>query len=117
VRVNPDTIFGKIVAGEVPADKVYETETVLAFRDLSPQAPVHVLVIPKTPYQNAAELATAEPALLGELIAAAHEVATKTGVAESGYRLVVNTGKDANQTVDHLHVHVLGGRAMSWPPG
>jgi len=115
--VNPDTIFGKIVAGEVPADKVYETDNVLAFRDLQPQAPVHVLVIPKKPYQTAAELAAAEPALIGELIAAAHEVATAAGIAETGYRLVVNTGKDANQTVDHLHVHVIGGRAMSWPPG
>lgn len=115
--MNPDTIFGKIVAGEVPADKVYETDTVLAFRDLSPQAPVHVLVIPKKPYQTAAELAAAEPVLAGELIAAAHEVAVQAGIAESGYRLVVNTGSDANQTVDHVHVHVIGGRAMSWPPG
>lgn len=112
-----DTIFGKIVRREVPADIVYEDDAVLAFRDLNPQAPVHVLFIPKRPI---ATLDAAEPndaALLGQLLLAAATYARQQGFAEQGYRCVVNTNRDGGQTVYHLHVHLLAGRAMHWPPG
>lgn len=113
----PDCLFCKIVAGEIPTDIVHETGSTLAFRDLQPQAPVHVLVIPKRHQPNAAALVQADPTVLAEVIAAAGEVAVVEGIAESGYRLVVNTGAEAHQTVFHVHVHVLGGRKMGWPPG
>ncbi|HEX7113179.1 MAG TPA: histidine triad nucleotide-binding protein [Mizugakiibacter sp.] len=112
-----DTIFGKIVRREIPADIVYEDDAVLAFRDLNPQAPVHVLFIPKRPI---ATLDAAEPndaALLGQLLLAAAAYAREQGFAEQGYRCVVNTNRDGGQTVYHLHVHLLAGRAMHWPPG
>lgn len=112
-----DTIFGKIVRREIPADIVYEDDAVLAFRDLNPQAPVHVLFIPKRPI---ATLDAAEPndaALLGQLLLAAAAYARQQGFAEQGYRCVVNTNRDGGQTVYHLHVHLLAGRAMHWPPG
>jgi histidine triad (HIT) family protein len=109
-------VFCGIVAGEIPATVVYETDRTLAFRDLNPGAPTHVLVIPRDHYANAADLAEADPAYAGEVLAAAAAVARQEGLT-GGYRLVANTGGDAGQTVDHLHVHVLGGRALSWPPG
>ena len=109
-------LFCKIVAGEIPADVVHETERVFAFRDLNPQAPTHVLVIPRAHFSNAAALAAADPTYAGEVLAAAADVAAAEGLS-SGYRLVTNTGADAGQTVDHLHWHVLGGRSLSWPPG
>ncbi len=112
-----DCLFCKIVAGDIPADVVHETDTTVAFRDLDPQAPVHVLVIPKQHQPTAAELVDADPAVLPQIIAAARDVAVAEGIAESGYRLVVNTGPDAHQGVFHLHLHVLGGRSMGWPPG
>ena len=111
-----DCLFCRIVAGEIPATVVHEGPRTLAFRDLNPQAPTHVLVIPKTHYANAAELADADPTYAGEVLAAAAEVARSEGLG-SGYRLVANTGDDAGQTVHHLHVHVLGGRVLAWPPG
>lgn len=115
-----DCLFCRMVAGEVPADVVHETDRVLAFRDINPQAPTHVLVIPKEHYANVAALAAADAALLGEVVTAAHAVAGTEGLAadtdEPGYRLVTNTGPDAGQTVHHLHVHLLGGRGMGWPP-
>lgn len=114
---DPDCLFCKIVAGEIPADVVHETEATLAFRDLQPQAPTHVLVIPKEHHPDAGALADADPATMGAVIAAAREVAASAGISDNGYRLVMNTGADANQTVFHLHVHVLGGRKMGWPPG
>jgi len=113
----PDCLFCKIVAGDIPADLVHETATTLAFRDLQPQAPVHVLVIPKQHHPTAAALVDNDPSVLAEVIAAAGDVAVSQGVSESGYRLVVNTGPEAHQTVFHVHVHVLGGRSMGWPPG
>jgi histidine triad (HIT) family protein len=113
---DPDCLFCKIVSGEIPATVVHETETTLAFRDLEPQAPTHVLVVPRSHYSNAAALAAGEPGTAADLFDAAREVAEKEGL-DNGYRLVVNTGPDAQQTVFHLHVHLLGGRAMSWPPG
>ena len=110
-----DTIFAKIVRGEIPATFVAESPNALAFRDVAPQAPVHVLVIPK---QSVATLDdVADAALLGELLALARDVARQEGIAESGYRVVINTRDDGGQTVPHLHLHVLGGRAMHWPPG
>lgn len=111
-----DCIFCKIVAGDIPADIVHETDTTLAFRDLEPQGPVHVLVIPKGHHANAAELAANDPAVAADLLKAAGEVAAQDGL-DNGYRLVFNTGPDAHQTVFHVHLHVIGGRKMGWPPG
>ena len=113
---DPDCLFCRIVAGEIPATIVHETETTFAFRDLEPQAPTHVLVVPRSHYPDAAALAAGEPATAADLFDAAREVAEKEGL-DNGYRLVLNTGPDAQQTVFHLHVHVLGGRSMGWPPG
>jgi histidine triad (HIT) family protein len=120
--VSDDCLFCRMVAGEVPADVVHETDRVLAFRDITPQAPTHVLVIPKDHYATAAALAAADVGLLGEVVAAAHAVAIKEGLVsdggtEPGYRLVTNTGPQAGQSVHHVHFHVLGGRRMEWPPG
>ncbi len=117
MRTVTDCLFCKIVAGEIPATVVHDEGRTLAFADLDPQAPTHVLVIPKKHYATAADAAAADPALLGELVTAAQHVAEEAGVAGSGYRLVFNSGRDANQTVPHVHLHVLGGRAMTWPPG
>ena len=113
---DPDCIFCKIVAGEIPADVVHETDRSLAFRDLTPQAPTHVLVIPRSHYPNAAELAAGEPEPAVDLFDAARAVAEREGL-EAGYRMVLNTGAQAHQTVFHAHLHVLGGRPMGWPPG
>lgn len=112
-----DCLFCRIVAGEVPSESVRSTESTYAFRDVTPQAPVHVLLVPRNHYDNAAELANAEPEVMAELMREAGAVATDLGVADSGYRLVFNTGAEANQTVNHAHLHLLGGRPMGWPPG
>ena len=111
------SIFEKIIDREIPADIVYETGRVLAFHDIAPQAPVHVLVIPKQPYARLALVPEEEAELLGELLLAAREVARRTGVDTTGYRTVINNGPDAGEAVPHLHLHVLGGRALGWPPG
>jgi histidine triad (HIT) family protein len=111
-----DCLFCKIVEGDIQADVVHESETTVAFRDLNPQAPTHVLVIPRRHYANAAELAAGEPATAVHLFDAAREIAESEGLGE-GYRLVFNTGAMAHQTVFHAHMHLLGGRAMTWPPG
>lgn len=116
-RVNSDCLFCKIVERSVPATIVHETESVLAFRDINPQAPVHVLVIPKAHHANAAALAAADPGLAGEVLDVAGKMAVADGIADDGYRLVFNTGKNGQQTVFHTHCHVLGGRGMEWPPG
>lgn len=105
-----------IAAGTIPADIVHSDAQVVAFRDLNPQAPVHVLVIPREHHRDAADVAASDPALLGTLLAAATQVAADENL-DAGYRLVVNTGADGGQTVDHVHVHVLGGRHLTWPPG
>ncbi len=114
--MSEDCLFCRIVSGEVPAEIVHESETTLAFRDLNPQAPTHVLVIPRSHYPNAAALAEGEPETAAHLLEAAGEIAAQEGLAE-GYRLVFNTGAQAHQTVFHAHLHVLGGRSMTWPPG
>lgn len=110
-------IFCSIGAGEIPAAVVLDEPGLLAFRDLSPQAPVHVLVIPKEHHRNIGALSAADPALAAALLDAAARVARLENVAEPGFRLVINTGSDGGQTVDHAHVHVLGGRPLQWPPG
>jgi histidine triad (HIT) family protein len=110
-----DTIFARIVRGEIPAQIVAETANALAFRDIAPQAPVHILVIPKLSVATLDDVDDA--ALLGELLALARDVARQEGLVEAGYRVVINTRDDGGQTVPHLHLHVLGGRALTWPPG
>ena len=116
-RVSTDCLFCRIVAGEIPAQVVHETPHALAFRDINPQAPTHVVVVPRAHHADAGALAEADPALAGELLRAARAVAESEGIVESGYRLVFNTGAGAGQTVFHVHCHVLGGRPMTWPPG
>ena len=116
MTADPDCLFCKIVAGDIPAELVHESETVVAFRDLNPQAPTHVLVIPRSHYPNAAALAQGEPASAAHLFDAARAIAESEGLG-NGYRLVLNTGADAHQTVFHVHMHLLGGRPMGWPPG
>ena len=112
-----ECLFCAIVAGEIPATTVLETDRILAFRDINPQAPTHVLVIPKAHYPDVAALAAADAGLLGDVITGAHHVAAAEGVSETGYRVVFNTGAQAGQTVSHVHGHLLGGRSLSWPPG
>ena len=112
-----DTIFGKIIRREIPADIVYEDDEVLAFRDVTPQAPVHVLIVPKRPLKNLMDAVPSDTLLLGQLMQAAVHVARTLGLDESGFRVVVNVGPDAGQSVDHLHLHLLGGRPLAWPPG
>lgn len=111
------TLFEKIAAREIPAEIVYETDDVLAFRDIAPQAPVHILIVPKKPVVRVAEAATDDASLLGSLLLASREVARAAGVLDSGYRLVINNGPDAGEAIPHLHVHLLGGRKLAWPPG
>jgi len=112
-----ECLFCAIAAGEISAPRVVETDRVVAFRDINPQAPTHVLVISKAHYPNVEALAAADSGLLGEVITEAHRVAAAEGVSDSGYRVVFNTGGHAGQTVPHVHAHVLGGRALTWPPG
>ena len=112
-----ETVFGKILSGELPADIVYEDEHCLAFRDIHPQAPVHVLVIPRKPLRNLDDAGDADRDLLGHLLLAAARIARQEGIDADGYRVVTNIGPEGGQTVDHLHLHVLGGRPMGWPPG
>ncbi len=115
--MDPDCVFCRIVAGGIPADKVFEDEAVLAFRDIHPSAPAHVLLIPKAHIASLNELAPQHDALLGRLIRAAKEVAAREGIAGKGYRLVGNCGREAGQEVMHVHFHLLGGRPLGWPPG
>jgi histidine triad (HIT) family protein len=110
-----DTIFGRILRGEIPCDQVYADEQCLAFRDVAPQAPVHVLVIPREHIVNLAEAEASQEQLLGHLLLVAAKVAKQEGL--SGFRTVINSGEEAGQTVFHLHVHLIGGRPLAWPPG
>lgn len=112
----PETIFSKIIRREIPADIVYEDNLALAFRDISPQAPVHILVIPKQPLARLSEAQSQDHAILGHLLLTAKRVAAEAGL-DNGYRIVINDGPDGGQTVNHLHLHILGGRPMHWPPG
>jgi len=110
-----DTIFGRILRGEIPCDQVYADDLCLAFRDVAPQAPVHVLVIPREPIARLDEAGEEHAALLGHLLLVAARVARQEGL--QGFRTVINSGSEAGQTVFHLHVHVIGGRSLAWPPG
>jgi histidine triad (HIT) family protein len=112
-----ETIFGKIAAGEIPADVVYEDDEVVAFRDISPQAPTHVLVIPRKPIPTLNDVQPEDAGLIAQMILIAKKVAEDEGIAKAGYRLVMNCNAAAGQTVFHIHLHVLGGRPMQWPPG
>ena len=112
-----DTLFGKIIRREIPADIVFEDDDMLAFRDVNPQAPVHVLIVPKRVVARLADATRADEALLGKLLLASRTVAEKLDLLTSGYRVVINSGPDAGESVPHLHVHVLGKRALAWPPG
>jgi histidine triad (HIT) family protein len=111
------TLFEKIIAREIPAQIVYEDDQVLAFRDINPQAPTHALIVPKRPIPRVAEAKPEDRELIGYLLLKAAEVAGKLGLDHSGFRLVINNGADGGETVPHLHVHILGGRYMKWPPG
>ena len=112
-----DNIFTKIIAKQIPAKIVYEDDRALAFRDIKPEAPLHVLIVPKREITNMAEAQVEDESLLGHLLTVAAEIARREGVADTGYRLVINNGRDAGQAVAYLHVHLLGGRALGWPPG
>ena len=111
------TLFEKIIARQIPAQIVYEDDLVLAFRDINPQAPTHVLIVPKKPLPRIAEAKAEDQELLGHLLLKAAEVAEKAGLKDGGYRLAINNGKNGGESVPHLHCHILGGRQMTWPPG
>ena len=112
-----DCLFCRIVRREIPSQIVHETENLLAFRDIDPKAPLHVLIIPKRHIASGSDVEPADAQLLGELFVAARAIAQEQGVTEDGYRVVVNTGAGAGQTVFHIHMHLLGGRDLTWPPG
>jgi len=112
-----DCLFCKIVTGTIPADEVHRDDHVVAFRDMNPQAPTHILLVPTTHYANAAEVAADDPHGLAALVVTARSVAEAEGIDRSGYRLIFNTGAGVGQTVFHAHLHLLGGRSMTWPPG
>jgi histidine triad (HIT) family protein len=111
------TIFEKIAAGEIPAQFVHEADDFVAFHDTNAQAPVHVLIVPRRCIPRIAEASADDASLLGRMLIATREIASKLGVLETGYRLVINNGRNAGETVPHLHIHLLAGRAMHWPPG
>jgi histidine triad (HIT) family protein len=112
-----DCLFCKIIKGEIPCNKVYEDENVFAFKDINPQAPVHILIIPKIHIEKVADLDNSNKECVSNLVMIANKLADELGITEAGYRLVVNCNKDAGQDVFHLHVHLLGGRKFNWPPG
>ncbi|MEM1156716.1 MAG: histidine triad nucleotide-binding protein [Verrucomicrobiota bacterium] len=112
-----NSLFEKIISREISADIVWESEDVLVFRDIAPQAPTHLLAIPKRHFERIAEFPDQETELLGKVLIGAKKAAANVGLAQTGYRLVINNGLDAGETVPHLHVHILGGRKMQWPPG
>jgi len=114
---DPTCLFCRIVAGEIPSTKVAEDDTVIAFRDIAPRSPTHVLVVPREHIPSAADLTDHDAPTLGRVFAMAADVARAEGIAEGGYRIVTNVGTWGGQTVDHLHFHLMGGRAFSWPPG
>ena len=115
--VSDGCLFCRIAAGEIPSELVHEDDQVVAFRDINPQAPVHILLIPRRHVASAAELTEDDGSLLGRLFATAATLAGREGVAGSGYRLITNVGRDAGQSVPHLHLHLLAGRSLAWPPG
>jgi len=112
-----DCLFCRIAAGEIPADVVFETPEILAFRDIHPQAPTHILIIPRRHLSSVSDLQASDAELMGTLFLAARKLAENEGILKGGYRMVVNAGPDAGQSVFHVHMHLLGGRGMGWPPG
>jgi len=112
-----DCLFCRMIAGDVPATRVHDDELVLAVRDINPKAPTHILLMPKVHIRSVQDLGAGDARLLSALFAAAADLADREGIATTGYRLVTNVGRDGGQSVDHLHLHLLGGRAFSWPPG
>jgi histidine triad (HIT) family protein len=112
-----DCLFCRIVRGEIPSKKVYEDDTIFAFEDINPQAPTHILIIPKAHHTSLKEVPETQGDLLGHILLTARELAKEAGLDESGFRIVLNTGRDSGQAVFHIHFHLLGGRRMSWPPG
>lgn len=112
-----DCLFCRIVAGEIPADVVHDGERLLAFRDVSPQAPVHLLIVPKEHVTSVADADDRHRDVLGDVLLLARDLALAEGIAEAGFRTVINSGRDGGQTVAHLHLHLLGGRSLGWPPG
>tara|TARA_R110002096_G_scaffold117236_4_gene254165 strand:- start:6533 stop:6889 length:357 start_codon:yes stop_codon:yes gene_type:complete len=114
---NTDCLFCKILAGEIPADIIFESDTAIAFRDINPQAPTHVLIIPRQHVSTINDIEQQDEAIVGSLYSAARAIAATEGIAEEGYRTVMNCNEAAGQTVFHLHLHLLGGRQLRWPPG
>ncbi len=114
---SPDCLFCKILEGKIPSTVVYETKEMLGFKDVHPQAPVHVLFVPRTHFESVTDLSSAPSGTMDRLVMAANQVAREMNIHESGYRLVINCKKEGGQTVNHLHLHLLGGRRMTWPPG
>jgi histidine triad (HIT) family protein len=112
-----DCLFCRIIAGEIPADRVHDDDLVLAIRDIAPRAPTHILLMPKRHIRSAADLVESDGPLLGRLFSVAADLAREAGIADDGYRLVFNVGRWGGQTVDHLHLHLMGGRSFDWPPG
>ncbi len=112
-----DDIFNKIIAREIPAEIVFETDSILAFRDIDPQAPTHILIIPKRRIPTLNDLTAADATLVGEMVLAAREIAAREGLGEDGYRLVFNCNRHGGQSVYHIHLHLMGGRQLTWPPG
>ena len=117
VTMSSDCLFCKILAGEIPADLVYESETAVAFRDINPKAPTHVLVIPRKHISTINDIEPDDQEIIGSLYIAAKEIAAQAGIADDGYRAVMNCNEDAGQSVFHIHLHVMGGRVLAWPPG
>ena len=115
--MSSDCLFCKILAGEIPAELIYESDTAVAFRDINPQAPTHVLVIPRKHISTINDIEVDDQAIIGSLYTAAKEIAKEQGIADDGYRAVMNCNEGAGQSVFHIHLHVLGGRALGWPPG
>lgn len=117
ITFDPSCLFCRIVAGEIPATLIHEDELVIAFPDIAPRAPTHILLVPRQHIVSAGDLTGADSPTVGRLFAVAAQVARDAGIADAGYRLVTNVGRAAGQTVDHLHIHLMGGRPMTWPPG
>ena len=114
---DPECLFCRIASGEIPSKQVHADDTVVAFHDIAPRAPTHILLIPREHIRSAAELTDGDAPIVGHLFAVAASIARDQGIAEAGYRIVTNIGRGGGQTVDHLHLHLMGGRSMTWPPG
>ncbi|MBI2446952.1 MAG: histidine triad nucleotide-binding protein [Candidatus Omnitrophica bacterium] len=117
MNLNKDCLFCKIIRGEIPCKKVYEDENTFAFRDINPQAPIHIIVVPKAHIERISDVTSQNAKIISDMVMAANSIARQNNIDKSGYRLVINCNDDGGQTVYHIHVHLLGGRRMHWPPG